>query len=49
MPFNLRYEDNHEEYIPNKKTIKAMEEAELGKNLIKIDNIEDLWRQYDND
>ena len=49
IPFNLKYADNYEEHIPNKETIKAMEDAEFNRNLIKIDNIEDLWRQYDND
>ena len=45
IPFVLKYK---EEYNPNKKTIEAMEEIENKKNLVELNNIENLWNQYDN-
>lgn len=45
IPFVLKYK---EDYIPNKETLKAMEEVENKKNLIELNNIESLWEQYDN-
>lgn len=45
IPFEIKAFDE----VPNEETRRALMDAENEKNLIKINSIEDLWKQYDND